>query len=422
MKAAFFTLGCKVNHYETAAMEELFQQAGHEVVPFESPADVYIVNTCTVTMTADKKSRQMIARAHALCPNAPVLAVGCYSEVARDKVQTLPGVAAVLGTAQRQRIVEIAENAVLGQAVDTETLPPFQRREFEALSAVADDRTRATLKVQDGCVQFCTYCAIPFARGALKSRSLESCRREFTALAEGGYKEVVLAGIQLSAYGKDLKEGTDLCSLIELADACGIPRLRLGSLDPNLVNEHFCEVAAGSKSLCRQFHLALQSGSDTVLQRMNRPYTADIYRREVQMLRAAMPDCAITTDIIAGFPGETEEEHKATVAFVEEIGFARIHVFPYSRRPGTKADKMPNQLTRKEKETRAKELIALGETLEEKYIDSLIGTVQEVLMEENGEGYTGNYVRVRCGAASGELARVRIVGRVNKTAIGEVLP
>lgn len=421
MKAAFFTLGCKVNHYETAAMEELFQQAGHEVVPFESPADVYIVNTCTVTMTADKKSRQMIARAHALSPNAPVLAVGCYSEVARDKVEALPGVAAVLGTAQRQRIVEIAENAVLGNEVDTTTLPPFQRREFEALSAVADDRTRATLKVQDGCVQFCTYCAIPFARGALKSRSLESCRREFIALAEGGYKEVVLAGIQLSAYGKDLKEGTDLCSLIELADECGIPRLRLGSLDPNLVNEHFCEVAAKSRSLCRQFHLALQSGSDTVLERMNRPYTADIYRKEVQMLRAAMPDCAITTDIIAGFPGETEQEHGATVAFVKEIGFARIHVFPYSRRPGTKADKMPGQLTRKEKEARAKELIALGETLEEQFIDGLVGTVQEVLMEENGEGYTGNYVRVRCDAASGELARVRIVGRVNKTAIGERL-
>lgn len=422
MKAAFFTLGCKVNHYETAAMEELFQKAGHEVVPFESPADVYIVNTCTVTMTADKKSRQMIARAHALSPQAPVLAVGCYSEVARDKVENLPGVAAVLGTAQRQRIVEIAEDAVLGRPVDTKTLPPFQRREFETLSAVADDRTRATLKVQDGCVQFCTYCAIPFARGALKSRSLESCRREFTALAEGGYKEVVLAGIQLSAYGKDLKEGTDLCSLIELADACGILRLRLGSLDPNLVNEDFCRRAQKSRSLCRQFHLSLQSGSDTVLERMNRPYTAADYRHEVEMLRKAMPDCAITTDIIAGFPGETEQEHRETMDFVQQIGFARIHVFPYSRRPGTKADKMPGQLTRKEKEARARELIALGEKLEEAYIDSLLGTEQEVLMEENGEGYTGNYVRVRCGAASGELARVRIVGRVNKTAIGEILP
>ena len=417
MKAAFFTLGCKVNHYETAAMEELFLKAGHEVVPFESPADVYIVNTCTVTMTADKKSRQMIARAHALSPLAPVIAVGCYSEVARDKVETLPGVAAVLGTAQRQKIVEIAENAVLGQSMEPEPLSPFQRREFE----VADSRTRATLKVQDGCVQFCTYCAIPFARGALKSRSLESCRREFLALAKGGYKEVVLAGIQLSAYGKDLKEGTDLVSLIRLADECGLPRLRLGSLDPNLIDERFCQAAAESKSLCRQFHLALQSGSDTVLARMNRPYTAEQYRREAAMLRAAMPDCSLTTDIIAGFPGETEQEHCQTMEFVKEMAFARIHVFPYSRRPGTKADSMPGQLTRREKEARARELIALGDTMEAAFIDGLKGTVHQVLMEENGEGYTGNYVRVRCGAASGELASVRIVGRENKTAIGEVL-
>lgn len=421
MKAAFFTLGCKVNHYETAAMEELFLKAGHEVVPFESPADVYIVNTCTVTMTADKKSRQMIARAHALSPLAPVIAVGCYSEVARDKVETLPGVAAVLGTAQRQKIVEIAENAVLGQNMEPEPLSPFQRREFETLSAVADSRTRATLKVQDGCVQFCTYCAIPFARGALKSRSLESCRREFLALAKGGYKEVVLAGIQLSAYGKDLKEGTDLVSLIRLADECGLPRLRLGSLDPNLVDERFCRAAAESKSLCRQFHLALQSGSDTVLTRMNRPYTAEQYQQEAAMLRAAMPDCSLTTDIIAGFPGETQQEHCQTMEFVKEMAFARIHVFPYSRRPGTKADSMPGQLTRREKEARARELIALGDTMEAAFIDGLKGTVHQVLMEENGEGYTGNYVRVRCGAASGELASVRIVGRENKTAIGEVL-
>lgn len=421
MKAAFFTLGCKVNHYETAAMEELFLKAGHEVVPFESPADIYIVNTCTVTMTADKKSRQMIARVHALSPLAPVIAVGCYSEVARDKVKTLPGVAAVLGTAQRQKIVEIAENAVLGQSMEPEPLSPFQRREFEALSAVADSRTRATLKVQDGCVQFCTYCAIPFARGALKSRSLESCRREFLALAKGGYKEVVLAGIQLSAYGKDLKEGTDLVSLIRLADECGLLRLRLGSLDPNLIDERFCQAAAESKSLCRQFHLALQSGSDTVLARMNRPYTAEQYRREAAMLRAAMPDCSLTTDIIAGFPGETEQEHCQTMEFVKEMAFARIHVFPYSRRPGTKADSMPGQLTRREKEARARELIALGDTMEAAFIDGLKGTVHQVLMEENGEGYTGNYVRVRCGAASGELASVRIVGRENKTAIGEVL-
>lgn len=419
MNVAFYTLGCKVNQYETAAMEELFRAAGHTVTPFNERADVYVINTCTVTAVADKKSRQILARAHKLNPSSLLVAVGCYSEVAEDTVKALPGVGLVLGTRGRKDIVALTENALLGRPSPLPASAPFERRDFEELSAVADSRTRATLKVQDGCVNFCTYCAIPFARGALRSRSPESCRKELLALKEQGYKEVVLTGIQLSAYGKDLEGDWDLCSLIRLGDECGIERLRIGSLDPLYANERFAKIASESRCLCRQFHLSLQSGSNGVLSRMNRRYTAEEYARSAALLRKAMDDCALTTDVIAGFPGETREEHRETMAFVEKMGFARIHVFPYSRRPGTKAAAMPNQLTREEKENRARELISLGETLEKAFIDRQIGSLQQVLLEENGEGYTGNYVRVRCGAAAGKLVSVRIVGRENTTAIGE---
>ena len=419
MKVAFYTLGCKVNHYETAAMAELFMGLGHQVVGFSEVADAYIVNTCTVTAVADQKSRQMLSRAHAQAPDALIVAVGCYSEVAREKVSALPGVDLVLGTGGRKDIVSLVERALMGERPDGEAAPPFSRRTFEDLSAVADGRTRATLKVQDGCVSFCTYCAIPFARGALRSRSRESCRRELLALAEKGYREIVLTGIELTEYGKDLSDRPTLNDLIRLADDCGVERLRLGSLDPRFADETFAQTCAESRSLCHQFHLSLQSGSDTVLQRMNRRYTAQEYWQNADRIRSYMPDAAITTDVIAGFPGETEGEHAETLAFLQQVGFARIHAFPYSRRPGTKAAGMPGQLSRQEKAKRAKELIALGETLERTFIDRQIGTVQQVLLEEDGTGYTGNYVRVRCPGPAGELVSVRIVGREDSIAIGE---
>ena len=419
MKVAFYTLGCKVNHYETAAMAELFAAAGHQVVDFSEPADAYIVNTCTVTAVADQKSRQMLSRAHAQAPDALVVAVGCYSEVAKEKVSALPGVDLVLGTGGRKDIVSLVERALLGDRPDPAAEPPFARRTFEDLSAVADSRTRATLKVQDGCVSFCTYCAIPFARGALRSRSMDSCRRELTTLVEKGYREIVLTGIELTEYGKDLSDRPTLNDLIRLADDCGVERLRLGSLDPRFADEDFARTCAQSKSLCHQFHLSLQSGSDTVLARMNRRYTTEEYLRNADRLRSYMPDAAITTDVIAGFPGETEAEHQETAAFLKEVGFARIHVFPYSRRPGTKAAAMPGQLTRQEKAKRARELINLGDELERAFIDRQIGTVQQVLMEEDGTGYTGNYVRVRCPGPAGEPVTVRIIGRENSIAIGE---
>ena len=418
MKVAFYTLGCKVNHYETQAMEELFRKAGHTVVPFEEEADAYIVNTCTVTSVSDKKSRQILSQAHRRNSDALIAAVGCYAEVAKDTVFALPGVSLVLGTEGRKDIVRLIEQAAVDRI--TPAYPaPFERRVFEELSAQKDSRTRATLKVQDGCVSFCSYCIIPFARGALRSRSLESTRRELLTLAENGYREVVLTGIQLSAYGADLSDKPELSDLITLADGIpGLERLRLGSLGPRVITDRFLSVAQNSRTLCRQFHLSLQSGSDTVLSRMNRRYTTAEYRDAVEHIRACMPDAAITTDIIAGFVGETEEEHKETMRFVGEIGFARIHVFPYSRRKGTKADAMEGHLPRALKEARTRELIALGEQLETAFIDAQLGKTVDVIMEDDGTGYTGNYIRVRCEGACGETVRVKLAAREGTTAIG----
>lgn len=418
MKVAFYTLGCKVNHYETQAMEELFRKAGHEIVSFEDAADAYIVNTCTVTSIGDKKSRQILSQAHRRNPDALIAAVGCYAEVAKETVAALPGVSLVLGTEGRKDIVRLVE-----QAADRVCVPsypaPFERRSFEELSAQCDSRTRATLKVQDGCVSFCSYCIIPFARGALRSRTLESTEHELRSLAERGYREVVLTGIQLSAYGVDLPDKPELADLIVLADRIpGLERLRLGSLEPRVITDRFLAVAKGSRTLCRQFHLSLQSGCDTVLARMNRRYMTAEYRDAVERIRACMPDAAITTDIIAGFVGETEEEHRETMRFVEEIGFARIHVFPYSRRKGTKADAMEGHLPRALKEARTKELIALGERLEEAFVDKQLGKTVDIIMEDDGTGYTGNYVRVRCQGACGETVRVTLTVREGTTAIG----
>ena len=419
MRVAFYTLGCKVNHYETQAMEELFRQAGHEVVPFDGIADVYVVNTCTVTQISDKKSRQVLSQAHRKNPDALIAAVGCYAEVAREQVAALPGVSLVLGTEGRKDIVGLVERALHG-ACAPDYPAPFERRDFEELSAQHDSRTRAILKVQDGCTSFCSYCMIPFARGALRSRSVESTKRELLSLAENGYREVVLTGIQLSAYGVDLPDRPELADLIALADGIsGLERLRLGSLEPRVITDRFLSVAANSRTLCRQFHLSMQSGSDTVLRRMNRRYTTAEYRDAVKRIRACMPDAAITTDVIAGFVGETEAEHAETMCFVEEIGFARIHVFPYSRRKGTKADAMEGHLPRAVREARCRELIALGERLEEAFIDRQIGSTVDVIMEDDGTGYTGNYIRVRCEGACGETVRVRLTGRDGTVAHGE---
>ena len=420
MKVAFCTLGCKVNHYESEAMAELFHKEGYTIVPFTDNADIYVVNTCMVTQISDKKSRQMLSRAHQKSPNALIVAVGCYAEVAKEKVAALEGVSVVIGTEGRKDIVQICERALKGQIWDNHYLDSFSRHEFEELSATHDSRTRAVLKIQDGCNSFCSYCAIPFARGRIRSRRMENCREELMNLAASGFKEVVLTGIQLSAYGEDLESHPTLNDVLLMADSIeGIERVRLGSLEPRFIDDAFINTALQSKSLCHQFHLSLQSGSDSVLRRMNRRYTTGDYRKAVAKLKESFDDTAITTDVIAGFVGETEEEFEETKSFLSEIGFARIHVFPYSKRDGTKAAKMQGHLPKAIKEKRAKELIEIGHKLETEYVRSMIGKTVTVLMEDDGTGYTANYVRVKCEGQPGELRTVKIIGQDDVIALGK---
>lgn len=420
MKAALTTLGCKVNHYETEAMRELFLQAGWQIVDFSDHADVYVVNTCTVTQMSDTKSRQLIARAHRSNPGALVVAVGCYAQTAADTVAALDGVGLVLGTSGRSRIVERVEQALAEKSAATFVSPLTELRSFEPLSAVRDSRTRATLKIQDGCVNYCAYCIIPYARGPLKSRPLDEISNEVERLAREGYQEIVLTGIHLASYGRDLTDSS--CTLLDAIDSVSavdnIRRIRLGSLEPLFIDERVASALAENPKICRQFHLSLQSGSDTVLKRMNRRYTSVEYLHSVELLRAMMPECAITTDVIAGFCGETESEHKETLAFCERVAFARMHVFPFSVRKGTKAAGMAGQLPKSVKAGRAKELIALGDRLTNAYLASQIGSVVEVLAESDGAGYSGNYIRVRTDATEGEIVSIRLVGFDGETAYG----
>ena len=422
MKVAFCTLGCKVNYYETQAMEQLFRSSGYDVVSFDESADIYVINTCTVTQISDKKSRQMISRAHNQNPRALIVAAGCYAETSRASVSKLDGVSLVIGTEGRLKIVSLCEQMLSGALPEQINTPPFSRMIFEELSATRENRTRAVLKIQDGCRNFCTYCAIPFARGLPRSRSLESCEKELRLLAAEGYSEVVLTGIELSEYGIDLPGHTDLTDVIAIAGKVpGLRRIRLGSLYPSFVNDRFINAVKACPSFCPQFHLSLQSGSDSVLSRMHRKYTTNAFRNAVHLIRDAFHDAAITTDVIAGFVGETEAEHEQTKDFLREIAFARIHVFPYSLRKGTAAASMPGQLAKAVKETRARELISVGRELELAFVRSQIGKTVEVLMEDDGTGYTRNYVRVHCPGDPGQLVNVRISACDGVTALGETI-
>ncbi len=432
MKAAFYTLGCKVNQYDTQAMRELFEKAGHEVVEFEQAADVYIINTCTVTQVADKKSRQIISRACELArehgnADAHIIVAGCYGQWAHERLIELEGVDIVAGTSERGRIVELAEGLVRG-SFEPIVVKKVTGLEFEDISAVKEGRTRAHLKIQEGCDRFCTYCIIPHVRGNVRSRSLESIRRELEKLEAEGFKEVVLTGIHLMSYGKETKYTVTLLDAIRQADGIdGIKRIRLGSLEPQLLTDEFVKTLAENGKICRHFHLSMQSGSDSVLRRMGRRYVSDEYMRCVELLRKYMPGCAITTDIIAGFPGETEEEHAETLAFAEKVGFSRIHVFPYSRRAGTPAYSMPDQVENKVKSRRASELIKLGERLERAYLEGAVGTVQSVLFEtEDGEymcGYTPTYMHVRALAdksLQNNMVDVKITGVEGSALVGKI--
>ena len=407
MKVAFCTLGCKVNQYDTDAMREMFINAGHTVVDFDDIADVYVINTCTVTSTGDKKSRQMASRAHSLCPDAKLIITGCYAQTAPEEALSLPGVSLVLGTSERSRIVELAEKLIAENAGDktSAVTPHGPKDEFENLSVSREGRTRAYLKIEDGCDRYCAYCIIPYARGPVRSRSLEDVRHQLELLDNEGYREVVLTGIHLMSYGKDKRGAITLSDAIKQAEGLkNIVRIRLGSLEPQLLSDEFIKTVSESGLVCRQFHLSLQSGSDTVLERMRRGYTSGQYFELCQKLRRAFGgETAVTTDIIAGFPGETEEEHLETIEFMRKVGFAKVHIFPYSRRSGTKADAMPGQLSNAEKSRRAGELIAVGRESEHEYLEQYVGETVNVLIEKCVDnvsyGCTDTYAAVRINSA-----------------------
>ena len=416
------TLGCKVNQYDTEAMLELFEAAGYAHVPFEGEADVYLVNTCTVTGTGDQKSLKMIRRLHREHPESDVIVCGCLAQRDAEKV-LLPGVRLVIGTRQRGQVVSLYEQAVLEDRVIC-AVGGLKDAPFEHLCVNRHEgKTRAVMKIQEGCDRWCAYCVIPAVRGPVRSMPLEQVREEAGRLAKAGYRELIVTGIHLASYGRE--RGERLIDAIQAVhDVPGVDRVRLGSLEPVVVTEDFCRALAAMSRLCPQFHLSLQSGSDTVLARMKRRYTAEEYLRAVELLREYLPGCALTTDVLCGFPGETDEEAAETLRFVEKAAFARIHVFPYSRRSGTLADRMPNQVPQAVKNRRAQELIALGNKLEASYAKELIGQDAEVLFEQPAgdglcEGYTKTYVRVRAQAQPGELKTVRIVRADGALLFGE---
>ena len=405
MRIAFYTLGCKVNQYETQALEQLCAQRGHTLVPFEGEADAYVVNTCTVTAVSDKKSRQVIRRCRKTAPEALVAVCGCYPQTHPGDVERL-GVDLIAGTGDRTGFVQLLEEAWDARRPISALDDPFQRRVFEPLPAGGlEGRTRAMLKVEDGCVNFCSYCIIPYARGRVRSLPLEQAGEQAARLAAEGYRELVLTGIEISSWGQDLGGGASLIDLVEgVCAAAPDCRVRLGSLEPRTVTEEFCRRAAALPNLCPHFHLSMQSGCDTVLKRMNRKYDTARFSQSVELLRQHFDRPGITTDLIAGFPGETEEEFQQTLAFLRRCAFSAMHIFPYSRRPGTPAAAMPGQVPNAEKEERAHRAAAAAAEMERAYLEQWVGETLPVLFEEERDGlwrgYTTRYTEVR--VASGE--------------------
>ena len=428
MRIAIYTLGCKVNQYETQAMEQELTARGHELVDFEQPADAYIINTCSVTAVSDKKSRQMIRRARKLNPDAIVAACGCYVQTHTDEVVEL-GIDLVGGTGQR---MEFLRQLLTAAEKKTRVLvdDALHRHEFEILPAGGQmSRTRAMLKVEDGCRNFCTYCIIPFARGPVRSLPISEAVVQTGQLAAEGYQEVVITGIEISSWGQDLDGEKSLVDLLEaVSAAAGEMRLRLGSLEPRTITEDFCRRAAKLMNLCPHFHLSLQSGCDETLHRMNRRYDTERFYKSVTLLREFFPGVAITTDLITGFPGETEEEFQKTLDFIRRCEFAQIHVFPYSVRPGTRAAAM-EQLPKSVKEERAARAGEVAAQLHEQYLQSCVGQVYPVLFEQPGRegeftGHAPNYMEV---TAPGEdlhncLRPVRITGVKGTILKGEIQP
>jgi len=398
MKIAIYTLGCKVNQYETQAMEQELTRRGHELVDFESPADAYIINTCSVTAVSDKKSRQMIRRAKKNNPAAVIAACGCYVQTHEEEARGL-GIDLLMGTNDRAKFLDLLEETARTRESVTDIDNALRRRAFEVLPAGGMvNRTRAMLKVEDGCVNFCTYCIIPYARGPVRSLPMDKAAEQVRALRAQGYREIVLTGIEISSYGQDFKDGTGLIDLLELiAREGGDMRIRLGSLEPRTVTRAFCERASRLPHLCPHFHLSMQSGCDATLKRMNRKYDTARYYESVTLLREYFDDPAVTTDLITGFPEETEEEFDETLAFIEKCGFAAMHIFPYSVRPGTKAAAM-TQVDMSVREERAARAAAVAEQMHRNYLARCVGRVFPILFEQDkGEGSVGhapNYMPV----------------------------
>lgn len=435
-KIAFYTLGCKVNQADTASMEEIFRAAGYEIVDFNKPADIYLINTCVVTNTGQRKSRQIINRAVRNHPLSLVVVTGCYPQTAADEVRAIEGVDVIIGNQERGRIVELVEESLLSKK--SKVLDNVQKMtvdtKFEELGVGTEtDKTRAFLKIQEGCNQYCTYCIIPYARGPLRSRSLDSIREEVGKLVAAGYKEVVLIGIHLGCYGKELVKNDKHITLYDAVQAAlsveGVCRLRLGSLESVEVEPRLLELMANEPRLCKHLHLPLQSGCDKILKAMHRPYDTARFQALLKDIRAQVPDVAITTDIIVGFPGETEEDFATTLEFARQCGFAKMHIFPYSKRKGTPAESMPDQVDEAVKSERAARLDAVDEELHQEMLQSMLGKTEEVLFEQPAdvgymEGLCGPYLRVVVPASpelAGEICQVKITGVQDDWLRGEIL-
>lgn len=429
-KAALHNLGCKVNAYETEAMQHLLEEAGYEIVPFTQKADVYVINTCSVTNMADRKSRQMLHKAKKNNPNSIVVAAGCYVQTSEKEVLNDLSVDIVIGNDRKHDLVRLLEEYSLDSVNDTVDDINDGKHDFEELFIdQTKEHTRAFIKVQDGCNQFCSYCIIPYARGRVRSRRFENVIAEVERLAANGFKEVVLTGIHLSSYGVDFEEATGLLELIQAVNAVkGIERIRLGSLEPKIVTDHFASELSKLDKICPHFHLSLQSGCDATLKRMNRKYTTKEYERGCELLRKYFVHPAITTDVIVGFPGETEEEFEQTKAYLEHIHFYEMHIFKYSKRKGTRAAVMPDQIDEQVKAARSEKLIALGHDMSKEFRKFYIGKNEEVLFEEKAVigdkeyfvGYTKEYVKV-AKKTDENLENQIVSGRISSMLTDEIL-
>lgn len=433
-KIAFYTLGCKVNQADTASMENLFLRSGHQLVSFDGEADVYIINTCVVTNTGQRKSRQTIHRAIRKNPNALIVVTGCYPQTAAEEVKAIAGVDMIIGNQDRAQIVQLVEERLAHR--QTDTLDAVHKltasTAFEEMAAGdITDKTRAFLKIQEGCNQFCTYCIIPYARGPLRSRSLESIRTETQRLISAGFKEIVLIGIHLGCYGKENPDGPTLYDAVKtVLDVPGVQRLRLGSLESVEVEPRLLTLMQEDARFCRHLHLPLQSGCDKTLQAMHRPYTTAKFKMLLADIKTKVPDIAITTDVIAGFPGETEADFETTCKFAESCGFSKMHIFPFSARKGTPAEKFAGAVTEAVKKERADILGRIDETMHKAFLQAMVGQNAEVLFEQPAgedyfEGLTGNYQRVfvKSGGRNlgGEILPVKITAFDGEKLLGEII-